>query len=152
MATYYEDDTVKITSTHLSVADHNYELADLEQIRHDGLLRAVRAWTYWLSRGAAVIALLALVPGFVVAIVIAVRLTHTAVDRMTGICVATGVMGALFKGCWDFAIEGYGVDQYGIREIRARWQGDDVVLIRCTDLIRYGSILRALQRAARRAR
>lgn len=149
MTTYYQDETVRITSSSVEVPGGTYHLDDLDRVRHDGVVRGVRAWAYWLGRGVAVLALLALVPGLIVGLVIAVRETGSTADRITAIGVVLGVGAALAKGLFEFGVEGYRTDVYGVRQILARWGGEDVVLVRRTDLVTFGQIHRALRRALR---
>lgn len=57
----------------VEVDGRSYPFEELADVRHDGIYVGVRAWAYWIVRGLAVLGLVALIPGLVVAIAIALR-------------------------------------------------------------------------------
>jgi hypothetical protein len=150
VTTFYEDEAVRITSSDVTVGGRTHPLEEFAEVRHDGLLRGVRAWAYWIGRGVALLALVALVPGLVVGIVVAVRKVSGLADTATAVGLVVGIWGALSIGAWEFGVEGYRGEVYGAREIRARLRDDEeIVVVRTTDLVAFGQIYRALGTAFR---
>lgn len=145
MTTFYQRGSVRVTSELVEVDGRSYPFEELADVRHDGIYVWVRAWVYWIARGLAVLGLVALIPGLVVAIVIALRETSGIWGSTKGIGIALVVWGVLVYTCYHV---GVGSEDHGTREIRARWRGDEVVLLRMTNLWEFGRVYRALRQAS----
>ncbi|KAB1919305.1 DUF6232 family protein [Micromonospora noduli] len=146
MITYYDDRSVQVTSTTVSVDGRSYKLADITMIWHR---RGTRSWRVLVGRGAIGAALAGPLVAAVLGIAVAVWL-HRSPTVTIAIVGASVLVGLAVGPVADFLFEH--LDRSYARgsrqlEIWARWRGQPVRLLRTGDALRFGQIYRAVQRA-----
>ncbi|MEU8407450.1 DUF6232 family protein [Micromonospora sp. NPDC048842] len=146
MITYYDDRSVQVTSTTVSVDGRSYKLADITMIWHR---RGTRSWRVLVGRGAIGAALAGPLVAAVLGIGVAVWL-HRSPTVTIAIVGASVLVGLAVGPVADFLFEH--LDRSYARgsrqlEIWARWRGQPVRLLRTGDALRFGQIYRAVQRA-----
>ncbi|MBQ0989159.1 DUF6232 family protein [Micromonospora sp. PSH03] len=146
MITYYDDRSVQVTSTTVSVDGRSYKLADITMIWHR---RGTRSWRVLVGRGAIGAALAGPLVAAVLGIGVAVWL-HRSPTVTIAIVGASVLVGLAVGPVADFLFEH--LDRSYARgsrqlEIWARWRGQPVRLLHTGDALRFGQIYRAVQRA-----
>ncbi|WP_089156882.1 DUF6232 family protein [Micromonospora sp. NBS 11-29] len=149
MTTYYDDRSVRVTSTTLRVDDRSYPLAELTVVWHR---RGSRSWRMLAGRGAIGVALAGPLVAALLGIALAVWLhrSPTVTIAIVGASVLVGLaVGPLADVLFEHLDRSY---TRGSRELEmwARWQGRPVRLLRTADALRFGQIYRAVQRATER--
>ncbi|PSK63955.1 hypothetical protein B0E53_04101 [Micromonospora sp. MH33] len=146
MITYYDDRSVRITSTAVRVDGRTYPLAELGMVWHR---RGNRSWRVLAGRGAIGAALAGPLVAAVLGIGLAVWLHRSAVVTIAivGASVLVGLgVGPLADVLFEHLDRSYA---RGSREweMWARWRGQPVRLLHTGDALRFGQIYRAVQRA-----
>ncbi|GHJ56193.1 DUF6232 family protein [Micromonospora chersina] len=146
MITYYDDRSVRVTSTAVRVDGRTYPLAELGMVWHR---RGNRSWRVLAGRGAIGAALAGPLVAAVLGIGLAVWLHRSAVVTIAivGASVLVGLgVGPLADVLFEHLDRSYA---RGSREweMWARWRGQPVRLLRTGDALRFGQIYRAVQRA-----
>jgi hypothetical protein len=144
--TYYDDDTVRVTSDAIRVAGRSYPLPTLARVWHR---RGPRSWRALAGRGALGAALLGPVAAALLGLVLAWQIAASAATTVALVGVAC-LIGLAAGPAADLLLE-YLDRSYarGARdlEIWAVCGGRPVLLLRTRDALRFGQIYRALQRA-----
>ncbi|MFG2108251.1 DUF6232 family protein [Micromonospora chersina] len=146
MITYYDDRSVRVTSTAVRVDGRTYPLAELGMVWHR---RGNRSWRVLAGRGAIGAALAGPLVAAVLGIGLAVWLHRSAVVTIAivGASVLVGLgVGPLADVLFEHLDRSYA---RGSREweMWARWRGQPVRLLHTGDALRFGQIYRAVQRA-----
>ncbi|MGC4896352.1 DUF6232 family protein [Micromonospora sp. DT31] len=146
MITYYDDRSVRVTSTAVRVDEHTYPLAELTTVWHR---RGDRSWRVLAGRGAIGAALVGPLVAALLGIALALWLHRSAVVTIAivGVSVLLGLaVGPLADVLFEHLDRSY---TRGSREMEmwARWQGRPVCLLSTRDALRFGQIYRAVQRA-----
>ncbi|HET8680549.1 MAG TPA: DUF6232 family protein [Micromonosporaceae bacterium] len=153
MSVYYRDPSVSVTSTEYSVDGQRYRLDELTYVWHrrgppDARARFRRRARWGLLALAAVIA-----AGYVAKTPLTLRLgagiSQLPMRLMLRLAASMAVVGVgwplvelVLRGLDHVHVHGVVV-----REIWARWHGEEVLLLRSSDSLRFGRVYRALQRA-----
>ncbi|HET8662539.1 MAG TPA: DUF6232 family protein [Micromonosporaceae bacterium] len=153
MSVYYRDPSVLVTSTEYTVDGQHYRLDELTYVWHqrgqpDGRARFRRRARWALLALAAMIA-----AGYVVKTPLTLRLgagiSQLPLRLMLRVAASMAVVGVgwplvelVLRGLDHVHVHGVVV-----REIWARWHGEEVLLLRSSDSLRFGRVYRALQRA-----
>ncbi|MFI6131954.1 DUF6232 family protein [Micromonospora sp. NPDC051141] len=150
MTTYYDDRSVRVTSTALRVDEHSYPLAELTMVWHR---RGDRSWRVLAGRGAIGAALAGPLVAALLGIALAVWLHRslTVTIAIVGASVLVGLaVGPLADVLFEHLDRSY---VRGSRELEmwATWRGRPVRLLHTRDALRFGQIYRAVQRAMERA-
>jgi hypothetical protein len=152
MRTYYHDDDIDITSDAIMISGQEYRLCDLDRIWRRGSSPAVRGVLAGLG---------------VIVVAAGYRIGASAawwfgdLRRWLGHWATAGVLPLAFLGVGMLLVALLGVlafevillgvehvRRYGrYRELWARVWGEDVLLLRTSDSMRFGMICRALRRA-----
>lgn len=149
---YYRDDTVQVTSESLRAGGHMIPIAELTYVWHARGPASARDRSRRLGRGV-LIFLLSIPP--LLAIVCVVSLVYAARDSgewiVAGTVVAVGAVGALALTPFLELPLGWLDRSYdrGVRaqELWVQYRGQQVMLLRTSDALRFGQIYRAVQRA-----
>ncbi|WP_435204534.1 DUF6232 family protein [Micromonospora sp. bgisy143] len=146
MITFYDDRSVRVTSTAVQVDGRSYPLAEITMVWHR---RGSRSWRVLAGRGAIGAALAGPLVAAVIGIGVAVWL-HRSPTVTIAIVGASVLVGLAVGPVADFLFEH--LDRSYARgsrqlEIWARWRGQPVRLLRTGDALRFGQIYRAVQRA-----
>ncbi|MEV4755393.1 DUF6232 family protein [Micromonospora sp. NPDC049559] len=152
MAVYYRDDTVQVTSESVRVGGHTVPIAELTYVWHDRGRPTVREGSRLVGRGVLVF-LLSIPP--LVALVCLVSLAYSAQDRGNWLVViaivAVGTVVALaltpfleLPLSWLDRSYDKGAS---VHELWVQHRGQEVMLLRTSDALRFGQIYRAVQRA-----
>lgn len=150
MITFYDDDSVRITSAAIQVGERSYALGELAVVWHRrGQKVPGRLRRALLQRG--LLGLLPLAPLALATaiVVVALRMDTTPINRVA-LLVLAGLFGLLAWPLLDLAL-GRVEQTYDrgtrVHEIWARVRGTDVLLLRTGNAMRFGRVYRALQRA-----
>jgi type IV secretory pathway TrbD component len=146
MITFYDDRSVRVTSTAVQVDGRSYSLGEITVVWHR---RGSRSWRVLVGRGAIGAALAGPLVAAVLGIGVAVWL-HRSPTVTIAIVGASVLVGLAVGPVADFLFEH--LDRSYARgsrqlEIWARWRGQPVRLLRTGDALRFGQIYRAVQRA-----
>ncbi|MFI5927351.1 DUF6232 family protein [Micromonospora sp. NPDC051543] len=146
MITFYDDRSVRVTSTAVQVDGRNYPLAEITMVWHR---RGSRSWRVLAGRGAIGAALAGPLVAAVIGIGVAVWM-HRSPTVTIAIVGASVLVGLAVGPVADFLFEH--LDRSYARgsrqlEIWARWRGQPVRLLHTRDALRFGQIYRAVQRA-----
>ncbi|MEV1014038.1 MULTISPECIES: DUF6232 family protein [unclassified Micromonospora] len=146
MITFYDDRSVRVTSTAVQVDGRSYPLAEITMVWHR---RGSRSWRVLAGRGAIGAALAGPLVAAVIGIGVAVWL-HRSPTVTIAIVGASVLVGLAVGPVADFLFEH--LDRSYARgsrqlEIWARWRGQPVRLLHTRDALRFGQIYRAVQRA-----
>ncbi|MEU5941209.1 DUF6232 family protein [Micromonospora sp. NPDC047548] len=152
MTLYYRDDTVQVTSESIRAGGHAIRIADVTYVWHarGATTMAVRGRV--LGRGVLVL-LLSLPP--LVALVCVVSLVWSAQDRgnwkLALVILAGCTVGALALTPFLELPLGWLDRSYErgnrVHELWVQHHGQEVMLVRTPDALRFGQIYRAVQRA-----
>ncbi|WP_433537359.1 DUF6232 family protein [Micromonospora sp. CA-249363] len=146
MITFYDDRSVRVTSSAVQVDGRTYPLTEITMVWHR---RGSRSWRVLAGRGAIGAALAGPLVAAVIGIGVAVWL-HRSPTVTIAIVGASVLVGLAVGPVADFLFEH--LDRSYARgsrqlEIWARWRGQPVRLLRTGDALRFGQIYRAVQRA-----
>ncbi|MGC4855882.1 DUF6232 family protein [Micromonospora sp. DT4] len=146
MITFYDDRSVRVTSTAVQVDGRSYSLAEITVVWHR---RGTRSWRVLAGRGAIAAALAGPLVAAVLGIGVAIWL-HRSPTVTIAVVGASVLVGLAVGPVADFLFEH--LDRSYARgsrqlEIWARWRGQPVRLLRTGDALRFGQIYRAVQRA-----
>ncbi|WFE38780.1 DUF6232 family protein [Micromonospora sp. WMMD998] len=149
MITYYDDRSVRVTSTALRVDDRSYPLAELTTVWHR---RGGRSWRVLAGRGAIGAALAGPLVAALLGVALAVWL-HRSLTVTIAVVGASALVGLAVGPLADVLFEH--LDRSYVRgsrelEMWATWQGRQVRLLHTRDALRFGQIYRAVQRAMER--
>jgi hypothetical protein len=149
---YYRDDTVRVTSEVIHANGHSVPVAGVAYVWHARGPGSARTRGRLLGRGV-LIFLLSIPP--LVAVICVLSLAYAAQDRgewrLAAIVLAVCVVGAL--ALFPFLeLPLYWLDRSyergtRVQELWVQYQGQEVMLIRSSDALRFGQIYRAIQRA-----
>ncbi|MET8277441.1 DUF6232 family protein [Micromonospora sp. NPDC005174] len=146
MITFYDDRSVRVTSTAVQVDGRSYSLTEITMVWHR---RGSRSWRVLAGRGAIGAALAGPLIAAVLGIGAAVWL-HRSPTVTIAIVGASVLVGLAVGPVADFLFEhldrSYAKGSRQL-EIWARWRGQPVRLLRTGDALRFGQIYRAMQRA-----
>jgi hypothetical protein len=149
---YYRDDAVQVTSESVRAGGHAVPIAELTYVWHARGRTTVREGSHLVGRGVLVF-LLSIPP--LVAVVCVVALAYSAQDRgnwkLAVTIVAACAAGALaltpfleFPLRWLDRSYDRGAS---VHELWVQRRGQEIMLLRTSDGLRFGQIYRALQRA-----
>ncbi|RKN49444.1 DUF6232 family protein [Micromonospora endolithica] len=146
MITYYDDRTVKVTSTAVRVDGRTFPLAEISTVWHR---RGSRSWRVLAGRGAIGAALAGPLVAAALGITLALWLDRsvTVTIAIVGASVLVGLaVGPIADFLFEHLDRSYA---RGSRELEmwARWRGRPVRLLHTGDALRFGQIYRAVQRA-----
>ena len=152
MTLYYRDDTVRVTSEAIQVNGHAVRVAEVAYVWHARGRGSARTRFRLLGRGV-LIFLLSIPP--LVAMICVLSLAYSAQDRgewkLAALILAVCVAGTL--ALFPFLeVPLHWLDrsyERGVRvqELWVQHQGQEIMLIRTADALRFGQIYRAIQRA-----
>jgi hypothetical protein len=149
---YYQDDTVQVTSELVHAGGHRVPVAELTYVWHVRGRGSVRSRSRLLGRGV-LIFLLSIPP--LVAMVCVLSLAYSAQDRgnwrlavtIFAVCVVVALALTPFLelplGWLDRSYD----RGTGVYELWVQRQGQELMLLRIADAMRFGRIYRAVQRA-----
>jgi len=153
MTTYYRDDRVQITSSALRVDGATYRLSELSYVWHQrgmadrrAVARRLGQWALWLLAGAIGLACAVKTPAIL-------RLGSGVPDLAIRIAFVLAASGAALAIGWPLielvlaGLDHVYVHGVVVQEIWAQWHGQEILLLRSSDKLRFGQIYRALQRA-----
>ncbi|MFV2100510.1 DUF6232 family protein [Micromonospora sp. LOL_024] len=146
MVTYYDDRSVLVTSTAVTVDDHTYPLVEISEVWHH---RGSRSWRVLAGRGALGAAMIGPLVAAVLGIALAVWLDGPATATVTviGVSILIGLAAApIADQLFEYFDRSYARGSRQ-REVWIRWRGHPVRLLRTPDALRFGQIYRAVQRA-----
>jgi hypothetical protein len=149
---YYRDDAVQVTSESIRAGGHAIPVAELTYVWHARGRPSARDRSHLLGRGV-LIFLLSIPP--LVAVVCVVSLAYAAEDRGEWVLAATilavFVVGALALTPFLELPLGWLDRSYdrgaGVHELWVQRRGQEIMLVRTSDQLRFGQIYRAVQRA-----
>jgi hypothetical protein len=149
---YYRDDAVQVTSESIRAGGHAIPVAELTYVWHARGRPSARDRSRLLGRGV-LIFLLSIPP--LVAVVCVVSLAYAAEDRGEWVLAATIlavlVVGALALTPFLELPLGWLDRSYdrgaGVQELWVQRRGQEIMLVRSSDQLRFGQIYRAVQRA-----
>ena len=149
---YYRDDTVRVTSESIQANGHAVPIADVTYVWHARGSGSARTRSRLLGRGV-LIFLLSIPP--LVAVVCVLSLAYSAQDRgnwrLAATILAVCVVGALALTPFLELPLGWLDRSYqrgtGVHELWVQYHGQEIMLIRTSDALRFGQIYRAVQRA-----
>jgi hypothetical protein len=152
MRLYYRDDTVQVTSESVRAGGHAVPIRELTYVWHARGRGSVREGSRLLGRGVLVF-LLSIPP--LIAVVCVVSLAYSAQDRgnwtLAIIIVVACVVGALALAPFLELPLGWLDRSYDrgarVHELWVQRQGQELMLLRTSDALRFGQIYRAVQRA-----
>lgn len=149
LITYYRDDAVAITSLAIRVGERAYPLRELTAVWHRAGGRGATGRRTLLTRVAFAVAPLAPLVAAAAVAALALLADLQPVNRVVLIVVA-GLLALLTVPLLDLVL-GVLEQTYDrgtrVHELWARWRGDQVLLVRTGDQLRFGRIYRALRRA-----
>jgi hypothetical protein len=149
---YYRDDTVQVTSEFVRAAGHVLSISELTYVWHARGRGSARARSRLLGRGV-LIFLLSVPP--LVAVVCVVALAYSAQDRgewilaaaIVGVCaVAALALTPFLELPLSWLDRSYDRGS-GTHELWVQHRGQEIMLVRTSDALRFGQIYRAVQRA-----
>ncbi|MDG4829376.1 DUF6232 family protein [Solwaraspora sp. WMMD1047] len=152
MTLYYRDDAVQVTSESIRAGGHAIPVAELTYVWHARGRPSARDRSRLLGRGV-LIFLLSIPP--LVAVICVVSLAYAAEDRGEWVLAATilavFVVGALALTPFLELPLGWLDRSYdrgaGVHELWVQRRGQEIMLVRTSDQLRFGQIYRAVQRA-----
>jgi hypothetical protein len=152
MTLYYRDDTVQVTSESVRAGGHAVPIDELTYVWHSRGRGSVREGSRLLGRGV-LIFLLSIPP--LVAVVCVVSLAYAARDRgdwvLAGTIAAACVAGGLVLSPFLEVPLGWLDRSYDkgatVHELWVQRRGQEIMLVRTSDALRFGRIYRAVQRA-----
>nr|MDT0663083.1 DUF6232 family protein [Micromonospora sp. DSM 115978] len=155
MTLYYRDDTVQVTSESIRAGGHAIPVAELTYVWHARGRPTARDRSRLLGRGV-LIFLLSIPP--LVAVVCVVSLAYAAEDRGEWVLAATILavfaVGALALTPFLELPLGWLDRSYdrgaAVHELWVQRHGQEIMLLRTSDQLRFGQIYRAVQRAVER--
>lgn len=153
MATYYRDNSVRVTSTDVEVDGVVYPLARLEYVWHRKGTPDKGAVSRFGLR--LVLLLVALLLGVLCAVKTPAMLLLGARTPSIAVRIALVVAGwlAFFALAWPVAelvltgLDHVNVHGVVVHEIWIRSRGEEIMLLRTSDSLRFGRVYRALERA-----
>ncbi|WP_428961585.1 DUF6232 family protein [Micromonospora fluostatini] len=146
MTTYYDDRTVRVTTTAIRVHGRTFPLAEITAVWHR---RDSRSWRVLVGRGAIGAALAAPVVAALLGIALGLWLdaSLTVTVAIVGAAILVGLgVGPLADVLFEHLDRSYARGSRP-RELWVRWRGTPVRLLRTGDALRFGQIYRAVQRA-----
>ncbi|GAA3727285.1 hypothetical protein GCM10022225_05720 [Plantactinospora mayteni] len=152
MTLYYRDDTVRVTSETIHVNGRSVPVAEVSYVWHARGRGTARTRGRLAGRGV-LIFLLSIPP--LVAVVCVLSLAYSAQDRgewrLAAIILAVCVVGALALIPF-LEVPLYWLDRSyergaKVQELWVQYRGEEVILLRSSDALRFGQIYRAIQRA-----
>jgi hypothetical protein len=149
---YYHDQHVQVTSDVVRVDGVSYPVAALALVWHKRGPGTTRTWSRRLGRGVLIL-IISILP--LAAIVCAVSLVYAASDRaawgLAAGVLGVGLIGALALAPLAELPLGWLDRSYDrgtvVNELWVRCAGEDRMLLRTTNTLRFGQIYRAVQRA-----
>jgi hypothetical protein len=152
MTLYYRDDTVQVTSESVRAGGHAIPVTELTYVWYTRGRGSVREGSRLVGRGV-LIFLLSIPP--LVAVVCVVSLAYSAQDRgdwvLAGTIVAACLVGGLLLAPFLELPLGWLDRSYdrgaGVYELWVQRRGQEIMLVRTSDALRFGQIYRAIQRA-----
>ncbi|MFC0005736.1 DUF6232 family protein [Micromonospora siamensis] len=146
MITFYDDRSVRVTSTAVRVDERTFPLAEISMVWHR---RGSRSWRVLAGRGAIGAALAGPLVAAALGVALALWL-HRSATVTIAIVGASVLVGLAVGPLADFLFEH--LDRSYARgsrqwEMWARWRGRPVRLLATGDALRFGQIYRAVQRA-----
>jgi hypothetical protein len=152
MTLYYRDDTVVVTSESIRTGGHAIPVADVTYVWHARERASLAQRSRLLGRGVLVL-LLSLPP--LAAVVCLLGLVYSAHDRgewkLAATIIAAGLVGALALAPFLELPLGWLDRSYergsATHELWVQHQGQELLLLRTPDGLRFGQIYRAVQRA-----
>ena len=152
MTVYYRDRDVQVTSDVVRVDGVSYPVAALALVWHKRGAGTTRTRSRRLGRGVLIL-IISVLP--LAAIVCAISLIYSASDRAAWgaavVILAVGVIGALVLAPFAEVPLGWLDRSYDrgtvVNELWVRYGGQDLLLLRTTNTLRFGQIYRAVQRA-----
>ena len=152
MTVYFRDENVQVTSDAVRVDGTTYPVAALELVWHRRGPGTTRTMSRRVGRGVLIL-VISIVP--LAAIVCAISLVYSATDRsawgLAAIVLAVGVIGALALAPFAEVPLSWLDRSYDrgtvVSELWVRFGGQDLMLLRTTNTLRFGQIYRAVQRA-----
>ncbi|GIF67278.1 hypothetical protein Ais01nite_53130 [Asanoa ishikariensis] len=149
---YYRDPHVQVTSDAVRVDGVSYPVTALELVWHHRGSGTTRTRSRRLGRGVLIL-IISILP--LAAIVCAISLVYSASDRaawgLAAGVLAVGVIGALALAPLAEVPLGWLDRSYdrgnAVNELWVRYAGEDRLLLRTSDALRFGQIYRAVQRA-----
>ncbi|MEV6690522.1 DUF6232 family protein [Micromonospora sp. NPDC051196] len=146
MVTYYDDKSVQVTSTAVTVNGDAYPLAEISEVWHH---QGSRSWRVLAGRGALGAAMIGPLVAAVLGIALAVWLdgSTTVTVAIVGVSILIGLAaGPIADQLFEYFDRSYARGSRP-REVWIRWRGHPVRLLRTPDALRFGQIYRAVQRA-----
>ena len=149
---YYRDDTVRVTSEIIQANGHSVPVAQVAYVWHARGPGSARTRSRLLGRGV-LIFLLSIPP--LVAMVCVLSLAYSAQDRgewkLAALILAVCVVGTLALLPF-LELPLHWLDRSyergsRVQELWVQYQGQEIMLIRSSDALRFGQIYRAIQRA-----
>ncbi|MGX7670479.1 DUF6232 family protein [Plantactinospora sp. DSM 117369] len=152
MTLYYRDDTVRVTSETIHVNGRTVPVAEVSYVWHARGRGTARTRGRLAGRG--VLIFLLSIPPLVVMVCV-LSLAYSAQDRgewqLAAIVLAVCVVGAL--ALFPFLeVPLYWLDRSyergaKVQELWVQYRGEEALLLRSSDALRFGQIYRAIQRA-----
>jgi hypothetical protein len=153
VTTYYRDDRIQITSSAVRIDGQTFLLGDLEYVWHrrgtadlTAVLRRLARWGLFLLAAVIGLACAVKTPALLRFGAggpdILVRLAFVLAGSFALLAIGWPLMELVLSGLDHVYSRGVVV-----QEIWADWRGRDILLLRCSDQMRFGQIYRALQRA-----
>ncbi|GIF71318.1 DUF6232 family protein [Asanoa siamensis] len=152
MTVYYRDKDVQVTSDVVRVDGVSYPVSGLALVWHRRGSGTTRTRSRRVGRGVLIL-IISILP--LAAIVCAISLVYSASDRaawgLAAGVLAVGVVGALALAPFAELPLGWLDRSYDegtvVNELWVRYVGEDRMLLRTTNALRFGQIYRAVQRA-----
>ncbi|WP_433531828.1 DUF6232 family protein [Micromonospora sp. CA-263727] len=146
MVTYYDDRSVQVTSTAVTVNGDAYPVTEISEVWHH---RGSLSWRVLAGRGALGAAMAGPLVFAVIGIALGVWLdgSATVTVAIIGVSVLIGLAaGPIADQLFEYFDRSYARGSRP-REVWIRWRGHPVRLLRTPDALRFGQIYRAVQRA-----
>ncbi|MFC3504911.1 DUF6232 family protein [Micromonospora krabiensis] len=146
MITYYDDRSVRVTSTAVRVDGRTFPLAEITMVWHR---RGSRSWRVLAGRGAIGAAMAGPLVAAALGLALAIRLgrSPTVTIAIVGASVLVGLaVGPVADFLFEHLDRSYARGSRQL-ELWARWRGQPVRLLSTRDALRFGQIYRAVQRA-----
>ena len=153
MIVYYRDDRVQVTSESVRAGDHAVPIAEVTYVWHARGPITARQGSHLVGRGI-LIFLLSIPP--LVAVVCVVALAYSAQARgdwklAVTIVVVCVVLALALTPFLEFPLRwldrSYDRGGAGLHELWVQRRGEEIMLLRTSDGLRFGQIYRAVQRA-----
>lgn len=149
---YFRDQSVQVTSDAVRVDGTTYPVAALQMVWHRRGPGTTRTMSRRFGRGVLIL-VISILP--LAAIVCAISLVYSATDRsawgLAIVVLAAGLVGALVLAPFAEIPLGWLDRSYDrgtvVSELWVRYAGEDRLLLRTTNTLRFGQIYRAVQRA-----